>query len=155
LSWSGTIVRTEGAIDASSQQLHVVAQVNDPFSTERGTRPIKIGEYVTAVIDGRLLTDRLVIPSDAIYQNSYVYVVEEGLLRRRDVTVAWQNGIDAIIKDGLLAGEELVTTPLGQVTSGTRVRVALPSGTGEGEAAIRRPHGDWHKASSIPQGGRP
>ena len=121
----GQIIRTEGAIDEVARQLHVVAQINDPFgmSTKVG-RPLKIGEYVTAEIAGKTLPDVIVVPNNTIYQNSYVYVVEEGLLQRRVVDIAWQNGAESIVSSGLIAGDELVTTPLGQVTSGTRVRIA-------------------------------
>ncbi len=126
-AWDGFLVRTEGAIDDGSRQLHVIAQVDDPFqlqSRDSARRPLKIGEYVTAQIAGRIVEDALVIPNRSIYQGSFVYVVEAGLLQRREVQVAWRNDIDAVIAAGLAAGDQLVTTSLGQVTSGTRVTIA-------------------------------
>ncbi len=130
--WDATLVRTEGAIDQSARQLHVIAQINDPFSSSGGGRPqLKIGQYVTAMLKGHTLQDVLVIPNSAIYQGSYVYIVEDGFLQRRNIEIAWQNDHDAIIEEGLVNGEILVTTPLGQVTSGVRVTVdmdeALPT----------------------------
>ncbi|MBN7796345.1 efflux RND transporter periplasmic adaptor subunit [Parahaliea mediterranea] len=129
-AWEGFLVRTEGAIDDSSRQLHVVAQVDDPFQLagdsgpeHSGRKPLKIGEYVTASIEGRTLPGAVVIANSAIYQGSYVYVVREGLLQRREITIAWQNADSAVIASGLRAGDALVTTPLGQVTSGTPVAV--------------------------------
>ena len=124
MNWSGRIVRTEGAIDTQSRQLHVVAQIDNPFRHAGGQRPLKIGEYVTATIAGRTLPRALVIPNETIYQNSYVYLVDEGVLRRQEVVIQWQNHAVSIISQGLRAGDQLVTTPLGQVTSGTRVRLA-------------------------------
>ena len=123
--WPGRLVRTEAAIDSSARQLHVVAQVDDPFGLQRdaGRKPLKIGEYVTASISGRHLDDAIVIPNSTIYQGSYVYLVREGLLQRQPVHIAWQNESDAVIADGLHSGDELVTTTLGQVTSGTPVAV--------------------------------
>jgi len=123
--WQGEIVRTEGAIDETSRQLHVVAQIKDPFGAG-GTsgRPLKIGEYVTAEIAGTVLKDAVVIPGETIYQNTYVYIVEDDLLLRREIEIAWQNGVDTVVIAGVEVGDELVTTPLGQVTSGTSVRVA-------------------------------
>ncbi|MGA9574065.1 MAG: efflux RND transporter periplasmic adaptor subunit [Lysobacterales bacterium] len=120
--WDATLVRTEGAIDQSARQLHVIAQINDPFSKNAEERPqLKIGQYVTALLSGHTLQDVLVIPNSAIYQGSYVYVVEDGVLQRRSVEIAWQNDHDAIIEQGLVNGDILVTTTLGQVTSGVRV----------------------------------
>jgi len=130
--WQGLIVRTEGAIDAASQQLYVIAQIDDPYGeAARDRQPLKIGQYVNAEINGRLLTDALVIPNNAIYQSSYVYLVEQGQLRRRVITIAWQNNDEALIQKGLKAGEKLVITPLGQVASGTAVKIIGNSSTDE------------------------
>jgi RND family efflux transporter MFP subunit len=124
--WDARLVRTEGAIDQSARQLHVIAHIDDPFSKSADGRPqLKIGQYVTARIAGHELRDVLVIPNSAIYQGSYVYVVENDVLQRRNIEIAWQNDRDAIVKDGLGDGDILVTTPLGQVTSGVRVSAVL------------------------------
>ena len=136
-SWPGQIVRTEGAIDETARQLHVVAQITDPFGLAVGEasgagappeRPLKIGEYVTAEITGKRVAGALVIPSEAVYQNAYVYVVEQGRLQRRPIEIAWQNGVDSLVASGLAPGDALVMTPLGQVISGTAVRIANRSG---------------------------
>ncbi|NNF15883.1 MAG: efflux RND transporter periplasmic adaptor subunit [Gammaproteobacteria bacterium] len=122
--WQGVIVRTESAIDESARQLHCVAQIDDPFGAESlGRTPLKIGEYVTARIQGRLLDDAIVIPVSAIYQSTFAYVVEQERLQRRNVDIAWQNDKEAIINAGLTAGDLLVLTPLGQVTSGLKVNI--------------------------------
>jgi RND family efflux transporter MFP subunit len=124
-TWDAKLVRTEGAIDSTARQLHVIAQIDDPFAEgPTGQAPPKIGQYVTAELPGKKLNDVLVIPNSAIYQGTYVYVVENELLRRRDVDIAWQNEADAIIDAGLRHGDFLVTTPLGQVTSGIRVSIS-------------------------------
>ena len=127
-SWQGRVVRTESAIDDNARQLHVVAQIDDPFGIQaRGKTPLKIGQYVTAELSGRYLEDALVIPNRAIYQGSYVYVVINNLLQRRDINIAWQNQHDAIIDKGIEEGEQLVLTSLGQVTSGVPVSIAEAS----------------------------
>jgi len=124
--WDARLVRTEGAIDQSARQLHVIAQIGDPFTKSVDERPqLKIGQYVTAVMAGHQLQDVLVIPNSAIYQGSYVYVVEDDVLQRRNVEISWQNDQDAIIGTGLGDGDILVTTTLGQVTSGVRVSAIL------------------------------
>ena len=123
--WQGRVVRTEGTIDDRARQLHVVAQVDDPFGVHaQGKTPLKIGQYVTAELAGRNLQDALVIPSLAIYQGGYVYVVMDGVLQRREIDVAWQNQEEALIAGGLDRGDLLVLTPLGQVTSGVRVAIS-------------------------------
>lgn len=140
--WPARLVRTEGAIDESARQLHVIAQIDDPFGRgSEGRSPLKIGQYVTAEIDGRTLRDVLVIPNNAIYQGAYVYTVEDSVLRRRNVEIAWQNDTDAVLADGLEPGDELVTTPLGQVTSGIRVSVIGAETRGERPVGTGSPPG--------------
>jgi len=121
--WPATLVRTAGAIDEQSQQLYVTAQIENPYVVDQdGRRPLKIGQYVTAQIQGRVIQDAIVIPNSAIYQGSYVYLYDQGLLQRTEIEVAWQNGQEALIGAGLKAGDQLVLTPLGQVSSGTPVK---------------------------------
>ncbi|MCV6589066.1 MAG: efflux RND transporter periplasmic adaptor subunit [Marinobacterium sp.] len=123
--WQGRVVLTEGAIDDSSRQLYVVAQIDDPYGKAAAGRvPLKVGQYVTARIQGRTVQDALVIPNRAIYQGSYVYKVVDGVLQRSDVSIDWQNGSHAVIGNGLQSGDQLVITPLGQVVSGTPVKQA-------------------------------
>jgi len=132
--WQAKLVRTEGAIDESARQLHVIAQIDDPFGPGSEDRaPLKIGQYVTAEIKGKMLDDALVIPNTTIYQGSHVYTVEDGILRRKGIVIAWQNDDDAVIASGLEAGDQLVTTPLGQVTSGLRVSIAGERNRGGGQ----------------------
>lgn len=123
--WQGKIVRTESAIDEISQQLYVVAQIIRPYDGEynQGAQ-IKMGQYVTAEITGREVDNALVIPSSAIYQGSYVYIVKDGLLMRKEIKLGWQNGTESIVTQGLIAGDQLVLTSLGQVSSGTPVAIA-------------------------------
>lgn len=138
-TWTAELVRTEGAIDETARQLHVIAQIDDPFAaTSAGATPLKIGQYVTARLQGTTVPGALVIPNNTIYQGTYVYVVEDGILRRRDIDISWQNDEEAIVAAGLEPGEELVLTPLGQVTSG--IRVAIIGKPGE-RRAERRPGG--------------
>ena len=128
-SWDATLIRTEGAIDETARQLHVIAQIEDPFGRGNEDRtPIKIGQYVTARLEGKTVPRALVIPNNTIYQGSYVYIVEDEILRRRNIEIAWQNDDEAIIGAGLEPGDILVTTPLGQVTSGIRVTVVGETG---------------------------
>ena len=52
-------------------------------------------------------------------------LLKNGVLQRRNIEIAWQNDHDAIIEQGLVDGDTLVTTPLGQVTSGVRVSTVV------------------------------
>lgn len=120
--WQGKLVRTESAIDDSSQQLYVVAQIEEPFKSTQNT--IKIGQYVNAEIRGKTIENALLIPNEAIYQGSYVYILQNNnLLKRVDINFDWQNSFVTFVSTGLNSDDHLVITPLGQVSSGTPVTV--------------------------------
>jgi multidrug efflux pump subunit AcrA (membrane-fusion protein) len=118
--WQGKLVRTESAIDTNSQQLYVVAQILSPFDSAKNA--IKIGQYVNATIKGKNIQNALLIPNEAIYQGTYVYILQKGnLLKRVDIEYDWQNESVTLVKNGLKTADTLITTPLGQVSSGTPV----------------------------------
>jgi RND family efflux transporter MFP subunit len=122
-SWQAVLVRSAGAIDEQSQQLYFTAQIDAPYAQHnKKRRPLKIGQYITATIEGKTIKDAIVIPNSAIYQGSYVYLYKDGVIERREIEVAWQGTKEALIKQGIKAGEELVLTPLGRVSSGTPVK---------------------------------
>ncbi|MEM9621004.1 MAG: efflux RND transporter periplasmic adaptor subunit [Pseudomonadota bacterium] len=127
-SWDGRIVRTEGAIDQVARQLHVIAEISQPFTATESRRALKIGEYVTAEVSGLLIPQAIVIPANTVYQNSYIYVVEHHndtpVLQRREISIAWQNGQEVVVQAGLQSQDVIVTTTLGSLTSGTPVRLA-------------------------------
>lgn len=128
--WQGQIVRVAGAMDQNSRQLYIVARIDDPFGKQaEGKFALKIGQYVTAEIAGTPIKNTIAIPVSSIYQGSYVYVYRDGAVHRQNVELAWQNPQEAVIASGLKAGDQLVLSPLGQVASGTAVKIkgAQPS----------------------------
>ncbi|MDP2562699.1 efflux RND transporter periplasmic adaptor subunit [Psychrobium sp. 1_MG-2023] len=120
--WPSTIARTSGSIDQNTQQINIISEVLRPFDAA-DKRSLNIGQFVNATISGRTIADAIVIPNSTIYQGSYVYLYQDGKLQRRDIEIGFQNESDALVTSGLSAGEDLVTTPLGQVSSGTAVQL--------------------------------
>ncbi|WP_250655784.1 efflux RND transporter periplasmic adaptor subunit [Alkalimarinus coralli] len=123
-SWKGFISRAESALDSNNRQLYVIAQINDPYrQREDGAPPLKIGQFIEASIKARTLDDVFTIPRDALYQGKTVVLVENGQLVRRDVEIIWSDETNAVVNSQLNEGEWLVTTPLGNPVSGTRVKI--------------------------------
>jgi len=63
----------------------------------------------------------MIVPTSSVYQGSYVYLIEDGRLTRREIDIGYQNAEHVFISKGLGTHAELITSPLGQVTSGTLV----------------------------------
>jgi RND family efflux transporter MFP subunit len=125
--WYGTIVRSEGAIDAQSRRLFVIAEVDDPYARRAGDHPpLRVGQFVHAAIDGKRLSDVFVLPRTALRNSNEVLVVTtESTLERRAVHVAWRAGDDVIIDRGLRADEIVNLTPLAIVADGSPVRATV------------------------------
>lgn len=122
--WKGFISRAESTLDSNNRQLYVVAQLNDPYrQREDGAPPLKIGQFVEATINANTLNDVFVVPRSALYQGKTVVLIENDLLIRREVEVIWTDETSAVVNHNLSSGEWLVTTPLGNPVSGTRVAI--------------------------------
>ena len=121
--WTGNVVRTEGEIDRTSQMVHVVARVDDPYATEGGRPPLGVGLFVEAEIAGRELTEAVVLPRAALRDDGYVLVVDaEERLHIRSVGVARVTEDEVVISSGLESGERVVTSALPTAVDGMLVR---------------------------------
>ena len=121
--WSGKLIRAEG-IDATTQQLNVIARIQNPYA--QSDRPLRVGQYVQALIQGEVLEGVFVIPRAALREEREVLVIDENdEIQRRSVAVAWSDDDVAAISNGLREGELLVVTPLSTVSDGTPVRATI------------------------------
>lgn len=124
IEWRGRIVRSEGAIDTQSRQLFVVAQVDDPYGRKDGRPPLKVGQFVEAVIEGERLEDVYVLPRGAIKGENEVFVVDaQNRLQRRDLDIVWRDTEHVVAAGGLEPGERLSLTPLPFAADGVLVKI--------------------------------
>ena len=121
--WTGKLIRAEG-VDAETQQLNVIARVDNPYAD--AASPLRVGQYVQAVISGRILENVFVVPRSAVREEREVLIVDQNKqLFRRDVTVGWSDENVAAITAGLNNDDVLVLTPLSTVTDGTPVLATI------------------------------
>lgn len=84
------------------------------------------GQFVDVTVQLAEEPDTVVIPAVAVtegQQGTQVFVVENGTVSLRKVTVSRTTNGLALIKDGLQAGEQVVTTGQLRLTAGTKVAV--------------------------------
>ena len=134
LQWQGEIIRAEGSIDIKSRQLFVIAEINpvnnsndssDPFSA------LKIGQFIAAEIQGKVLPNVFVIPRENLYKGNSVWIVKNDKLATHKVQPLWKNDDVVLVQgnladNGLSENEQLVTTPLLSAVSGRRVIIVNP-----------------------------
>jgi len=131
--WTGKLTRTEGVLDTRTRVLFSVVQIEDPYnlySNEMGREPLRIGTYVNAAIQGRLLEDVVVLPRYTLQSNNIIWTADnEGRLRPKTVEVLTINGDNVYISSGLKDGDQVVITRLENPLNGMQVQVNIAEGT--------------------------
>jgi len=96
ITWTGRIVRVEGAVDVRSRQIYVVGQVDDPYGPNHD-RPLKVGMFVEARIEGQILENVFVLPRLALREGAFILTIDqENSIRRKQVDLLWSNA-DVIV----------------------------------------------------------
>ena len=94
-TWEATIVRADSLFDTATRQLNATAKIANPTS-DKGLE-LKIGQYVTAEIAGRIAKHVTVIPNKAIREGSFVFVFDNGILRRQEIKTLWQDNNNCLL----------------------------------------------------------
>lgn len=123
-SWEGHIVRSEGIINESARVIYVVAQVENPYTTDNpDDHPLLIGTFVNAEIRGREAGGLFVLPRHAVYEGDKAWVVDEdNLIYPRDLTIVRSDSKYSYISEGLADNDKICITPIEQPLPGLRVR---------------------------------
>lgn len=118
--WQANVIRADSVFDTTTRQLNVIAKIDNPLS-DKNLR-LKIGQYVSAVIDGQIIKNAAVVANQSIREGSFVYLYDQGVLRKRDITITWQDDENAIVT-GISPSELVVLTSLGGIANGASARL--------------------------------
>lgn len=125
-SWEGVIDRTEGVINPTTRQLFLIAKVEDPYGRkdQPNRPPLKVGQFVTAEIQGKTLGNGFVIPRSTLKPGNVVHVVDVfDRLQITPVTVVQAGVEEVFVSEGLSTGDRISLTQLGIVVDGMDVLV--------------------------------
>lgn len=132
-TWNAEIVGTEGALDPDSRELFAIARVTDPYSRNSDSTPpkppLRIGQPVSAEIEGRILANVFVVPRSAVRELRQIYLVdpEELTLTRHEIEAIWSNEEFLIVADKEIPdGALLSVTRLVYAPDGSKVEI-IPS----------------------------
>ena len=120
-SWQGKLERVDGVIDPVTRMINLIAVFeNDFIETNQSNLPI--GLFVEAKIDGIKLNDVFQIPVTAISENNVVYIVDSNNeLELRELSILKKYSDFVIVKEGIRAGERIVTSKLSTASNGIKV----------------------------------
>lgn len=116
--FDGRVRRMEGAVDADAGGVYVYAELD----SLPGEVPLRAGAFVEAQLSGQLFSDAAIVPDRAVHTNDTVYVLEDGRLANRDITVLARDGANLVVSGNLVDGETLVITRLSEMAPGLRVQ---------------------------------
>ena len=127
-SWQATIVRSEGVVSELNRAQYLVARLADPYGLkvdqDNKSVPLRVGTFVKASIQGKVLKDVFQIPRSALLEGSRVGLIDsEQLLKIVPVTVAHADDQYYYLSNGLTAGMEIVISALGTPIEGLKLRV--------------------------------
>ena len=120
-SWKGKLERVDGVIDPVTRMINLIAVFKNDF-IESDKPNLPIGLFVEAKIDGITLKNIFEIPINSISEDNEVYIIDkDNQLELRELTILKKYSEFVIIKDGLKAGERLVTSKLSTASDGIKV----------------------------------
>jgi len=125
-SWLATLARSEGVVDELNRSQYIVARVADPYGLDDSDRqvPLRVGTFVKASIQGKVLKDVFKVPRSALLEGSRIGLVDDqALLKIIPVEVASTDDNHYYISEGLQDGHQIVTSALGTPIEGLKLRI--------------------------------
>jgi len=115
--WTGRIARIGSAIDTRTQTVQVYMSIDN-----HGAVSLLNGVFLEAHIPGRLVENAYEVPPKAIYEDGFVYVIDEGRLERRDIKIVRREDTRVVVTGGLESGDTLVVDIMQGVAPGMPAR---------------------------------
>jgi RND family efflux transporter MFP subunit len=119
---TGRVDQLIGTVDRETRLARVLITVSDPMARDTDAPPLILGTVLETRIEGRALENVIRLSRDYLRENDTVWVKEDGRLSVRSVDIAYTDARYAYIRDGLEAGEEVVTTNLATAAAGMPLR---------------------------------
>jgi len=116
-AWTGTIRRIGKTIDTRTQTVQIYIAVD-----QSGDENLYDGVFLKATIPGKNIANACSVPREALYEQKFVYVIENERLSYRQVQVVRGQPDYVIVNGGLEDGELLVVEMLQGVAPGMLAR---------------------------------
>ena len=123
-AYTGEITKISGT---ATKNNNGVAVVDTTIKIEDADSDIILGVEASNKIHAQKAENTLVLPYEYVQTDSegdFVYVVENGLVTRKNVTIGIASSTEAQIVDGISVGEQVITGNYDTLTEGMAVAVA-------------------------------
>ena len=117
MRWEGKVVRKSDFVAQNTQSMSIFVRLTPTID-----KPIFIGQYLKGVFNGKEIENAMEIPRNAVFNQNEVFVVEDGKLSKREITIHKINE-KTLIFSGIEEGTELVIEPLINAVENTEVKI--------------------------------
>jgi RND family efflux transporter MFP subunit len=127
---AGRVVRLLGDVDPVGRMARVLIEIDDPLGRKAdragaARMPLLLGTFVHVELGAAELSNVIAIPDRALREGGQVYLVDPaGRLEVRPVGVAYRTGGTVYVRQGLTAGDRVVTSRLSAPVAGMVLRTA-------------------------------
>lgn len=118
--WHGYLKSIDAAIDSNTRSIYALAVLDQPYQQDTDI-PMAVGMYVEAEVVGREVSQATLIPRSALRPGNVVFTIEEGLLKRNDVDVVFQDDEFVLLASGVQTGQDVVVSPIRNPIEGMAV----------------------------------
>ncbi|MBU5434449.1 efflux RND transporter periplasmic adaptor subunit [Pseudoflavonifractor sp. MSJ-37] len=119
-TYQGAVTEISGVVDSATGLFKIKAVID-------GAADLPDGLNVELTTTAYRADRAVLVPSDALYfdnGDSYVYLVKDGKAVRTDVTVGLYTSDTIAVTDGLLAGDQVITSWTASLSDGAPVRTS-------------------------------
>ena len=122
-TWQARLVRLEQRVDEQTRVFFMVAEVEAPYDQAKHPWPLSVGLFVEARIRGQEIPQAVRLPRSALHDGDAVFVLKEGSMRKRGVTVVRRERDSVIVGEGLFGGDQVILSRLDLMVDGMQVAV--------------------------------
>ncbi len=119
IEYDAVVERVGAEVSAASGGVEIYARV----AASGNKVPLRVGSFVEIHMKDRTFRNVARLPETALYGGDRIYVISDGRLAERKVTLTGYAGEDILVRGDLAAGEQILTTRISEIGSGLRVEV--------------------------------
>jgi RND family efflux transporter MFP subunit len=124
---TGKVIRLAASLEEQGRMAQLLVSVDDPLCRKeenRGKPQLLLGSYVRAEIEGKTIENGITIDRANIHDGSHIWLMDkDGSLEIRPIEITFRNREKVIVKDGISAGERIITSALASPIAGIPLRL--------------------------------
>ena len=127
----GRVLRLLPDLDPAGSMARLLVSVDDPLGLEAEAAgiPLLLGSYVEVDLAATALDDVIEVPRYAVREGDRAFVMNgAGELEVRELEVAWGRRDTVLVRGGISAGEQLITSRVPNAVPGLKLRTGQSRG---------------------------